>query len=88
MSLVGPRPERPVFVQGFAAQWPDYNRRLRVRPGITGLAQVLNGDDRTARSVRRKLALDLLYIRRMCWWLDAKILWLTASVAVRGGVRA
>ena len=85
MSLVGPRPERPAFVQQFAALWPDYRRRLQVRPGITGLAQVRNGYDRTTRDVRRKLALDLLYIRRMCWWLDARIVWQTARVALGGG---
>jgi lipopolysaccharide/colanic/teichoic acid biosynthesis glycosyltransferase len=85
MSLVGPRPERPVFVRQFAARWPDYLRRLQVRPGITGLAQVLTGYDRTVRDVRRKLAFDLFYIRRMCWWLDMRILWRTARVALRGG---
>jgi len=85
MSLVGPRPERPAFMQQFARLWPDYCRRLEVRPGITGLAQVRNGYDRTTRDVRRKLALDLLYIRQMCWWLDIRIVWQTARVALGGG---
>ncbi len=85
MSLVGPRPERPVFVREFAGKWPDYRRRLQVKPGLTGLAQVRNGYDRHERDVRRKLVFDLLYIRRMCWWLDLRILARTAVLALRGG---
>ena len=85
MSLVGPRPERSFFVEEFIRELPEYTRRHEVRPGVTGLAQVTNGYDQTPKDVRRKLALDLLYIRRMCWWLDIRILWRTARVALRGG---
>jgi len=70
MSLVGPRPERPYFVEQLRKVVPDYEKRLAVKPGITGLAQVRSGYDRTIRDVRRKVKLDSMYIRRMCWWVD------------------
>lgn len=73
MSLVGPRPERPVFVKTFNQTIPNYGARHEVRPGITGLAQVYNGYDQTLQDVRRKLAYDLLYIRRMSFLTDLRI---------------
>jgi len=73
MGLVGPRPERPHFVEQLKQAIPDYERRLAVKPGITGLAQIRLGYDRTLRDVRRKVKLDCLYIRRMCWWVDMLI---------------
>ena len=82
MSLVGPRSERPMFVRTFARSIPHYAARLEVRPGITGLAQVCQGYDRSLRDVRRKLAYDLVYIRRMCWLVDARILAATLRHAV------
>jgi len=77
MSLVGPRPERPYFVNQLERQIPDYARRLSVKPGITGLAQIRAGADHNIRDVRRKVKLDCLYIRRMCWWVDFMILFNT-----------
>jgi lipopolysaccharide/colanic/teichoic acid biosynthesis glycosyltransferase len=74
MSLVGPRPERPYFVNQLKLQVPGYDRRLAVKPGITGLAQIRAGADRNIRDVRRKVKLDCLYIQRMCWWVDFVIL--------------
>lgn len=74
MSLVGPRPERPHFVDQLRDRIPDYDRRLTVRPGMTGLAQIRTGYDQTLRDVRRKVKLDCLYIRRMCWWVDFVII--------------
>jgi lipopolysaccharide/colanic/teichoic acid biosynthesis glycosyltransferase len=82
MSLVGPRPERPTFVRDFAQRIPNYAARLEVRPGITGLAQVCRGYDRTLVDVERKLCYDLIYIRRMCWLLDLRILVATLRKAV------
>lgn len=79
MSLVGPRPERPYFVNQLKQQIPDYELRLKVKPGITGLACIRNGGDRTIRDVRRKVKLDCLYIRRMCWWVDAVIIFKTVG---------
>ena len=74
MSLVGPRPERPPFVNLFATTIPGYMHRLKVKPGITGLAQIRNGYDRCAEDVIRKLRFDLAYIKRMCLIIDFKLL--------------
>lgn len=84
MSLVGPRPERPHFVDRLKHEVPEYERRLSIRPGITGLAQIRAGADRTLRDVRRKLRLDLMYIRHMCWWLDFLILAKTVARVFAG----
>ena len=84
MSLVGPRPERPCFVEQLEAVVPDYDRRLYVRPGITGLAQVHYRYDQTVADVKRKLRFDLLYVTRMCLMLDARILAWTLIVVVTG----
>ncbi|MCE9637867.1 MAG: sugar transferase [Planctomycetes bacterium] len=82
MSLVGPRPERPLFVQDFTKRIPNYAARMEVRPGITGLAQVYRGYDSTIEDVRRKLAYDLVYIRRMSVLLDLKIMFKTLGKAI------
>jgi lipopolysaccharide/colanic/teichoic acid biosynthesis glycosyltransferase len=78
MNLVGPRPERPEIVSGLQRALPDYLRRLQVRPGLTGLAQVLQPPDQDLAMVRRKLALDLYYIENWNRWLDARIVGATA----------
>lgn len=78
MSLVGPRPERPEFVQVLAEQIPGYLNRLMVQPGITGLAQINLPPDTDLDSVRRKLMLDCEYIRTAGWWLDVRIVACTA----------
>lgn len=74
MALVGPRPERPEFTQKLAIEIPGYLDRLEVLPGITGLAQINLPPDTDLDSVRRKLVLDLLYVRTCSLWLDAKIM--------------
>jgi lipopolysaccharide/colanic/teichoic acid biosynthesis glycosyltransferase len=79
MSLVGPRPERPEFVTKLDQVIPRYRDRMRVRPGLTGLAQVQLPPDTDLESVRRKLACDLYYINQMGPWLDLRILMSTAS---------
>jgi lipopolysaccharide/colanic/teichoic acid biosynthesis glycosyltransferase len=79
MSLVGPRPERPEFVVKLQQLLPDYERRLLVRPGLTGLAQVQLPADIDLEGVRRKLACDLYYVDNRTLWLDARILICTAS---------
>jgi len=63
MTLVGPRPERPFFVDILQSEIPHYSKRLLVKPGITGLAQVNNGYDDSIESVRHKVMWDLRYIR-------------------------
>lgn len=71
MSLVGPRPERPVFVEQFARQIPGYTDRLRLKAGVTGLAQVMG---RYQTSPEDKLRYDLLYARAYSPLLDLRIL--------------
>ncbi len=79
MSLVGPRPERPVFVEQLTKQIPLYSRRLRVRPGITGWAQVRHKYDESIEDVRRKVEYDLFYIENMSLRMDFKILFNTVA---------
>jgi lipopolysaccharide/colanic/teichoic acid biosynthesis glycosyltransferase len=74
MSLIGPRPERPEFVPKLADAIPHYRDRLRVRPGVTGFAQVQLPPDTDLESVRRKLTYDLYYMQVMNPWLDVCIL--------------
>lgn len=84
MSLIGPRPERPVFVERFKGIIPDYEKRLTVRPGLTGLAQVWHRYDETIEDVKKKLKYDLLYIRKMCFWTDFNIVVRTFRVIATG----
>ncbi len=84
MSVIGPRPERLCFIRQLEQQVPHYHDRLVVLPGITGLAQVLNGYDTDVESVRRKVALDRHYIQRMGWREDLRILLLTLRTVVAG----
>jgi len=75
MSLVGPRPERGVFVEQFSREIPDYAKRHLVKSGMTGWAQVHGWRGDT--SLRQRLRCDLYYISHWSIWLDLKILWLT-----------
>jgi lipopolysaccharide/colanic/teichoic acid biosynthesis glycosyltransferase len=84
MSLVGPRPERPEFMAELSAAIPGYLDRLGLKPGLTGLAQVVNGYDNEPAGFRRKLALDLLYLQNCCFRNDAKILLRTVGVVLTG----
>lgn len=74
MSLVGPRPERPYFVEQFHKEIPLYSRRHRVRPGITGWAQVKWKYDASLDDVREKTKYDLFYVENMSLRMDFKIL--------------
>ncbi len=84
MSLVGPRPERPFFVEQLAKEIPYYKRRLRVRPGITGWAQVKHKYDENIEDVKTKLQFDLFYIENMSLKTDIKILFRTVFVVLFG----
>ncbi len=84
MSLVGPRPERPHFVEQFSRQIPLYTRRLRVRPGITGWAQVKWKYDTSLDDVKEKTKFDLFYIENASLRMDAKILINTMITILKG----
>jgi lipopolysaccharide/colanic/teichoic acid biosynthesis glycosyltransferase len=84
MSIIGPRPERPKFVDEFKQFIPDYEQRLQVKPGITGLAQVWHRYDETIDDVKKKLRYDLLYIKKMCLWADFNIMLRTVRVVITG----
>jgi Undecaprenyl-phosphate glucose phosphotransferase len=75
MSLVGPRPERPEFIQKFSKTIPNYMARHCVKVGITGWAQVHGWRGNT--SLRKRLQYDLYYITHWTPWLDLRILWMT-----------
>ena len=75
MSLVGPRPERPFFVEQFKHKIPQYMLRHRVKAGITGWAQVHGWRGNT--SIKKRLQYDLYYIENWSLGLDFKILWMT-----------
>jgi exopolysaccharide biosynthesis polyprenyl glycosylphosphotransferase len=80
MSLIGPRPEREFFIKKFERDIPDYKYRLRVKPGITGLAQVLAN---YTTSVEDKLRYDLMYVRNYSFMLDLKIFLQTIRVVLQ-----
>ncbi len=84
MSLVGPRPERPHFVEQFTEQIPLYTRRLRVRPGITGWAQVKWKYDTSLDDVKEKTKFDLFYVENASLRMDAKILINTMITVIKG----
>jgi exopolysaccharide biosynthesis polyprenyl glycosylphosphotransferase len=84
MSFVGPRPERPEFVERYVRDIQGYGERFRVRPGMTGYAQV-NGEYHTSPTT--KLKYDLAYIHNHSLWLDLKIMSETVKVILtRRGV--
>jgi lipopolysaccharide/colanic/teichoic acid biosynthesis glycosyltransferase len=76
MSLVGPRPERPEVIRakGLDRLVPGYRHRLRVKPGVTGLAQVQLPADTDLTSVRYKVVYDLYYVEHQCLLLDLRLL--------------
>jgi lipopolysaccharide/colanic/teichoic acid biosynthesis glycosyltransferase len=84
MSFVGPRPERPFFVESLKKQIPYYIQRLSVKPGITGWAQVNYQYGATTEDAMEKLQLDLYYIKHMSLSLDLLIVLKTLKVAVSG----
>jgi exopolysaccharide biosynthesis polyprenyl glycosylphosphotransferase len=85
MTLVGPRPERPYFVEKFTAEHPLYSHRHRVPAGLTGLAQVsgLRGDT----SISDRARFDNYYIENWSPWLDIKVLLRTVTEVFRAGGR-
>ena len=80
ISLVGPRPERPELLQGIVLSVPNYKDRLKVKPGLTGVAQIYG---RYATSPRHKLMLDKIYMKSMSPWLDIKLLVLSVVLSLK-----
>ena len=81
LSLIGPRPERPMFTEEFSKDIPGFEQRLRITPGLSGWAQVNGGYDATPSE---KLVDDLYYIDHVSPWMDFKILWMTIKVVLTG----
>jgi exopolysaccharide biosynthesis polyprenyl glycosylphosphotransferase len=84
MSLVGPRPERQFFIDQLKKEIPWYIRRIKMKPGITGWAQVKHKYDETIEDVKQKVMYDLYYFENMSLALDLKIMLLTLWVVVSG----
>ena len=84
MSIIGPRPERPFFVEKLVQEYPSYLDRLSVKPGITGFAQINQRYDDNISDVRKKLEFDLFYIKRLNFMFDLKILMKTVLVMISG----
>jgi exopolysaccharide biosynthesis polyprenyl glycosylphosphotransferase len=84
MSLVGPRPERPEFVNELNQEIPYYQLRHTVRPGITGWAQVRYHYGSSVEHAKEKLRYDLFYIKNMSPGLDALILFHTVKTILLG----
>jgi lipopolysaccharide/colanic/teichoic acid biosynthesis glycosyltransferase len=82
MSLVGPRPERPLFVEQLARAIPFYDQRAYVKPGLTGWAQVNYPYGASIEDAREKLAYDLYYVKHRSTWLDLLILLRTVRVVL------
>jgi lipopolysaccharide/colanic/teichoic acid biosynthesis glycosyltransferase len=81
MSLIGPRPERPVFTEKFDKEIPGFKKRLLVKPGLTGWAQVNGGYEMTPAE---KFELDMFYIQNQSFKMDMQILFRTVWVVVSG----
>lgn len=81
MSMIGPRPERPMFTAQFNEEIPDFVKRLAVKPGVTGWAQVNGGYDITPKE---KLKLDLYYIENSSLLMDLKIIFKTVRIVLTG----
>jgi len=84
MSIVGPRPERPEMVRDFKKLIGDYEKRLNINPGITGIAQIYHKYDESLIDVKKKVKYDLLYSRKMSASTDLAILAQTCLVVLTG----
>lgn len=84
MSLIGPRPEQPEFAEEYRQILPHYHRRHMVRPGLSGLSQVVQGYTTDTRGTRAKLALDLRYISQSGFRMEAYVFWRTLVTVATG----
>ncbi len=84
MSMVGPRPECVEYLEELTAKVPEYPRRLGLKPGLTGIAQIEGGYANDLESYRKKVAYDLLYLQHCCLDNDLRILARTTKVVCTG----
>lgn len=77
MAFIGPRPERKFYIDQIIKIDPRYTYLYQIRPGITSMATLYNGYTDTMDKMLKRLEMDLEYLERRSWWLDAKILGLT-----------
>ena len=84
MAFIGPRPERPEFVQKLAEKIPYYNARHCVKPGITGWAQMCYPYGASEHDARQKLQFDLYYVKNHSLFLDIMIMLNTVEVVLFG----
>jgi lipopolysaccharide/colanic/teichoic acid biosynthesis glycosyltransferase len=84
MSIIGPRPERPFFIKKHKNELPEFDLRLFVKPGITGLAQVESGYTKTVDHMRKRLLYDLRYISKLSFMQEFKIILKTFYVVLTG----
>ena len=84
MSIVGPRPERPEFVEKLAAEIPFYNQRHLVKPGLTGWAQINYPYGASTEDAMNKLKYDLYYIKHSSPGLDLQIILRTLGAMMKG----
>jgi lipopolysaccharide/colanic/teichoic acid biosynthesis glycosyltransferase len=84
MSIVGPRPERPEYLDYLQREVPFWNRRLLLKPGITGWAQVNHAYTADVRGAARKLAYDLYYLKHRSFGLDLLIVFTTFKIVLSG----
>lgn len=84
MSIIGPRPERPYFVDQLSKEYPFYHRRLSVLPGISGWSQIKQSYDQNIDDIRQKLKFDFYYIENLSFGLDLKIMISTIWVMFSG----
>jgi len=89
MSLVGPRPEQPFYVEKFTAMVPYYKHRHIVRPGVTGWWQVkAKSNPESLEEIQQRLRYDFFYIENMSFKLDLEIMVRTVIVMLKGHGRA
>ena len=84
MSLVGPRPERPLFVKELRKKIPYYDLRHTIRPGLTGWAQIRFNYAASVEDSHMKLQYDLYYVKHLSIWFDLSILFRTIRVILLG----
>ena len=87
MASIGPRPERPYFIERLEKKYPFYKRRLKIRPGVSGWAQIKQPYDEKYEDVHQKLKYDFFYIENLSFRLDLKILLGTFWVTIFGHSR-